>query len=56
MDVGERAQKLIHVEFDLQHGHGLFQLGVMTTGSVNRFRDVFKYEVEVHFILLHGEI
>lgn len=41
VDVHERAKKLVHVELDLKHGHGLLELCVVTACSVNGLWDVF---------------
>lgn len=51
MDVSERTQKLVHVELDVVHGHGLLEFGIVSRSSVDGFRDVFEHEVQVHLIL-----
>ncbi len=52
VDVGEGAQELVHVEFDLKHGHGLLKLGIVTAGAVDGFWDVFEHEVQIDFVFL----
>lgn len=43
MDVGKGAEELVHVELDLEHGHGLFEFGVVPAGAVDSFWDVFEH-------------
>lgn len=52
VDVHERTEELVHVEFDLQHRHGLLKLGVVTASAIHGLGDVFENKVEVHFIFL----
>lgn len=52
MDVHEGTEELIHIQLDLEHGHGLLELGIVPAGAVHRLWDVFKHKVEVHFIFL----
>jgi hypothetical protein len=52
MNVGKRTEELIHVQFDLQHRHRLFEFCIVATGAIDCFWDVFKNEVEVNFVLL----
>lgn len=56
VDVSKRAEKLIHVELDLEHGHGLFKLRIVATGAVDSLGNVFKYKIEIHFILLQIKV
>ena len=51
MDVGERAEALIGVQFDEQDGHGLLHLVVVLEDAVDRLRNVVHYDVQVDFIL-----
>ena len=52
VDVHQRTEELVHVELDLEHRHGLLQLGVVATGAINGFWDVFEHKVEVYFVFL----
>lgn len=52
VDIRKGTQELVHVQFDLEHGHGLFEFSVMTTSAVDSFWDVFQDEIKVHFVLL----
>jgi hypothetical protein len=52
MNIGERAEELIHIKLDLKNGHGLFKLYVVSTGAIDRLRDEFKNEIEVDFVFL----
>lgn len=52
MDVRQRTEELVHVELDLEHGHCLLELGVMTRSSVDSLRYQFKHKIEVYFVLL----
>ena len=52
VDVHEGTEELVHVELDLQHRHGLLELGIVTTSAIHGLGDVFKDKVEVHFIFL----
>lgn len=52
VNVHEGAEELVHIQLDLQHGHGLLELRVVATGAIYGFWDVFKHEVEVHFVFL----
>jgi len=55
VDIGKRAEELIHVELDLEHWHRLLKLRIMTAGTVDSFGNVFEYEIEIDFILLRIE-
>jgi hypothetical protein len=52
VDIGKGTEKLVHVQFDLEHGHGLFEFGVMATGAVNGLWYIFQHEIQVNFIFL----
>ncbi len=52
VDVHKRTEKLIHVKLDLEHRHGLLQLCIVTTCTIDGLWDVFKDKVEVDFIFL----
>lgn len=52
MNVHQGAEELVHVQLDLQHGHGLLELCVVATCAVHGFGDVFQYKIEIHFIFL----
>lgn len=52
VDIGKRAEELIHVELNLEHWHRLLKLCIMTAGAVDSFGNVFEYEIEIDFILL----
>lgn len=52
VDIGKRTEKLVHVQFDLEHGHGLFEFGIMATGTVNGFWNIFKNKIKINFVFL----
>ena len=52
MDVSEGPKKLVHVEADVRHRHGLLEFGIVSGGAVDCFWNVFEDKVEVDFILL----
>lgn len=52
MNVGQGSKELIHVEFDLKHGHRLLEFGVVATGSVHSFGYIFEDKVEIDFVFL----
>jgi hypothetical protein len=56
MDVGERTKELVHVQFDLEHGHGLLEFGIMATSAIDSFWNVFEDEIEVNFIFLKQDV
>ena len=43
---------MVHVEFDLEHGHGLFELGIMAAGAVDGLWDIFEHKVKIDFVFL----
>lgn len=52
VDVHEGAEELVHIQLDLEHGHGLLELDIVAAGAVDGLWDVFEHKVEVHFIFL----
>lgn len=56
VNIGERAEELIHIKLDLKNGHGLFKLYVVSTGAIDRLRDEFKNEIEVDFVFLFAGV
>lgn len=52
VDVGERAEELVHIQLDVVHRHCLLELGVVSRRAVDRFGNVFEHEVQVDFVLL----
>jgi hypothetical protein len=52
VDVGERAEKLIDVEFDLKNGHHRLHLVEIAGCAVYGLGYEFKHQVEIHFIFL----
>ena len=52
VDVHERAQQLVHVQFDLEHGHGLLELSIVAACAIHGFRNIFENKVEIHFVFL----
>ena len=52
VDVSEGPQELIHVQFDLEGGHGLFEFGIVATGTIHGFRYIFEHKVEINLVLL----
>ena len=53
--VGKRAHELVHIELDLEGGHGLLELDVVPAGAVDGLWDVFEYKIEVYFVFLYPE-
>jgi hypothetical protein len=45
---------LVHIKFDLEHRHGLLELGVVTACAVHGFRNVLENKVEVDLVFLCG--
>lgn len=41
VNVGERSEKLVHVQFDLEGGHRLLELDVVAGGAVHCLWDIF---------------
>lgn len=57
VDVSKGAQELIHVQFNLEGGHGLFEFGIVAAGAIHGFRYIFEHEVEINLVLLKwGEL
>lgn len=56
VDIGKGTEKLVHIQFDLEHRHGLFEFGVMATSAVDGLRDIFQHEVQVNFIFLWNKV
>lgn len=56
MNVGKRTEELIHVQFDLEHGHWLLQLRVVATSTIYSFGNVFEHEIEINFVLLKNRV
>ena len=52
MDVHEGTEELVHIQLDLEHRHGLLELGIVPASAIDGLRDVFEHKVEVHFIFL----
>lgn len=52
MNVGKGSQQLVHVKLDLQHRHGLLELGIVATGAVDGFGNIFENKIEVYFVFL----
>lgn len=52
VDVGEGAKELIHVKFDLEDGHRLLELYIVSAGTVYGLWHKFEDEIEVYFVLL----
>lgn len=52
VDVGEWAKKLIHVKFDLKHGHWLLEFCIMATSAIDCFWNIFENEIEIDFVFL----
>lgn len=52
MDIGKGTEELVHVQFDLEHWHRLFEFGIMAAGAVDGFRDIFQYKIKIHFVFL----
>jgi hypothetical protein len=51
VDVGERAEDLVHIQLDIEHGDGLLELGVVPRGTVDRFGHEFEQQVEKDLVL-----
>jgi hypothetical protein len=43
---------LVHIQFDLKHGHDLLQLRIVPRCSVDSLWDEFEDQIEVEFIFL----
>ena len=43
---------MVHVQFNLEHGHGLLELGIVPAGTVHGLWDVFEDKIEIDFIFL----
>ena len=56
MYVREGSEKLVHVQLDLKHWHGLLQLDVVARSAIYSLWDVFLNEVEVDFIFLGRKV
>ena len=54
VDVGERAEHLVGVEFDEQDGHGLLHAVVVLHHAVHRLGDEVHHDVQVELLLLRG--
>lgn len=52
MDISQGTQELIHVQFDLEGRHGLFQFGIVATRTIDSFRYIFEHKVEINLVLL----
>lgn len=52
MDVCERTEELVDVEFDFQHRHGGLHLVEVAGCPVDGLWDKFEDEVQIHFIFL----
>lgn len=52
VNVRQRSEQLVDVEFDLQDRHGCLHLVEVARGSVDRLGDVLEDKVEVDFIFL----
>lgn len=52
VDVHEGAEELVHIQLDLEHGHGLLELDIVAASAVDGLGDVFEHKVEVHFVFL----
>ena len=55
VNVHERTEELVHIQLDLEHGHGLLELGVVPAGTVHGLWDIFEHKIEVHFVFLRIE-
>jgi len=52
MNIGQASEQLVHVELDLEHRHGLLDLGIMARSAIHCLGDVFKHQVEENLFLL----
>jgi hypothetical protein len=52
VNVRQRAEKLVDVEFHLEDGHNGLHLVEVARGAVDGLGDKFEYEVKVNFVLL----
>lgn len=43
---------MVHVKLDLKNWHWLFKLDIVSAGTIDSLRDVFKDEVEIHLVFL----
>jgi hypothetical protein len=56
MDVGQRAEQLVDVQLDLEHGHDGLELAEVSRGAIDGFRDVFQDQVQVDLVSLRGSV
>ena len=54
VNVRQRAEELVNVEFDFERGHGGLHLVEVARCAVNRFGHVFEDKVEVDLFFLRG--
>ena len=52
VNVRERSQKLIHIQLDLQHRHGLLEFYIVARSTIYCFGHVFKNEVKIDLVIL----
>ena len=52
VDVGERAESLVSIQFDEEHGHRLLHLVVVLEHAVDGLRDVVHHHIQIDFVLL----
>lgn len=52
VNVSQAAQKLVHVELDEEHWHGLLHLGVVSRCSVDCLWHVFEDKIQEDFVFL----
>lgn len=54
--IGERAEELVHVQFDLERWHCCFVSCIVPRCSVNSFGYIFLDKVEEYFVFLNDEM
>ncbi len=52
VNVSKRTKELIHIQFDLEHRHWLFEFCIVAAGTIDGLWDVLEDEIEVDFIFL----
>lgn len=55
VDVGQRAEKLVDIDLDLQDRHRSLHLVEETRGAVNGLWDKFEYQVQVDLVFLDSQ-
>lgn len=52
VNVCEGTQKLVHIQFDLERGHGLLEFHIVSGSAVYSLGNVFENKIKVDFVFL----